>query len=195
MQTHDTIPTRSDETKKSGAGYPSGVIGCGVVAVLILAALGYGLWTSGAAVHRAEADLATTLARPSAPDPSPKQIEAAYVTFIRTEASVMANSLRRISTLTANPRPTDDWTLAVAAEIATWGVVRDETARRNPPRAYVVLHRDFLAGLDHYVAAGDLLARGIDTGDAALIGAATAEMTEGTAAVQDATRAISAVAP
>lgn len=101
----------------------------------------------------------------------------------------MSASLNRFAGLSQNPRiGDDDWTISVAAELATWKVTYQAAQQMDVPPAFADVHAVYLERLGYIASAGDDIATGLDTFDVTLLNQAAASLTLGTERITEANR-------
>ena len=128
----------------------------------------------------------TEVAPPSEPTITPS--EQTYATTIADHSSRVGKAFDELSELMSNPRMGDDeWTFAVAAQLATIRVLYEEVMEIDPPASMAHIHYKYVQSMKHYETATYLIAQGIDELDARLIDQATAEFYTGAQLVNQAT--------
>ena len=106
--------------------------------------------------------------------------EQAYIDEVLPIIDTMSASLETAGELIQNPRfGEDDWTLSVAAELATWRVSYDDALAIQAPPAFVTMHELFLESLRLFSDASFDIANGLDTFDAALLESGANKMVQG----------------
>ncbi len=68
------------------------------------------------------------------------------------------------------------WRIEVAAELATWKLIRDEARALTPPPRFASFHAFYLDGLEKFAQAADDFAYGVDHLDAERIQKASDEI-------------------
>ncbi len=106
--------------------------------------------------------------------------EQAYIDEVLPIINTMSGSLETAGELFQNPRfGEDDWTLSVAAELATWRVSYDDASAIQAPPAFASMHELFLESLRLFSDASFDIANGLDTFDAALLESGASKMLQG----------------
>lgn len=114
--------------------------------------------------------------------------EQAYATTIADHSRKVGRAFEALSELMANPLMGDnEWTLAVAAHLATIRVLYEEAMEIEPPASMANIHYKYVQGMKHYETATHLVAQGFDELDVNLINQATAEISTGAQLVNEAT--------
>jgi hypothetical protein len=120
-------------------------------------------------------------------------VECDYLTEVAEEyATPLSESLPRFVNLSyqAASDPTlifdDEWRMEVVIELAIWSVSRERFAAMTPPSSLASFHAKFLDALTRLQMAGNLFAEGVDEVDAEKISRASAQMSAGTALLDEA---------
>jgi len=122
------------------------------------------------------------------PIPTLTASEQAYATTIAEDSSKVAKAMSELGSLMSNPQiGNDDWTLKVAAQLATIRVLYDEAMEIEPPSSMTDIHYKYVQAMKHYETATHLIAQGIDELDADLINQAVAELETGNQLINEAT--------
>jgi micrococcal nuclease len=113
--------------------------------------------------------------------------EQAYVVTVADYVETLGNSFGRFGALMQDPRLyEDDWTIAVATELATWKFINAEVGRLSAPPAFAEVHALLLTGLANYAAAADQIAYGLDYFDIGALEYALILIEDGNASVEQA---------
>jgi hypothetical protein len=106
--------------------------------------------------------------------------EQGYIDEVLPIIMRMSTSLETAGELFQNPQfGENDWTLSVAAELATWRTSYDDALLIQAPPAFASMHELFLESLRLFSDASLDIANGLDTFDAVLLESGASKMIQG----------------
>ena len=124
-----------------------------------------------------------------APTPQPTSSEQAYATTIVDHSTKCGKAFNKLSELMANPQIGDDeWTLAVAVQLAMIRALYEEAMEIEPPSSMANIHYKYVQAMKHYETATHLIAQGFDELDPDLLEQAVAEIETGAQLINEATK-------
>lgn len=113
--------------------------------------------------------------------------EQAYIETIKDQSVTLGSSLGRFSELASESQlGNQEWTIGVAAELATWTVEYQRARDLTPAAGYDEFHTTWVEALAKLDEAGSEIATGIDTLDADRINRGTGLLNDSTSLVYEA---------
>lgn len=129
----------------------------------------------------------TEVAPPAEPTITPS--EQAYVTTIADQTTTVGKAFTELGELSQNSQMgNDQWTLKVAAQLATIRIVYDKTMEVDPPSSMAEIHLKYIQAMKHFNDATYLIAQGVDELDPSLLDTATQEILTGNQLIEEATQ-------
>ncbi len=115
--------------------------------------------------------------------------EQAYATTILDQTTTVSKATTELVNLFQNPQiGNDQWTLRVAAQLATIRVLYDKAMELDPPSSMAEIHLKHTQAMKHLNDATYLIAQGIGELDPSLLDAATQKILTATQLIKEGTQ-------